>query len=170
MSNSTEATPRSPSELNRVILRKLMPLLIAAYAMCFLDRTNIGIAKDRLQIDLGLSATAYGIGAGLFFITYALSEIPSNLILHRVGARFWITRIMITWGLISAGMVFVWDEWSFYIMRMLLGIAEAGLYPGVMYYLTRWFRREDRAKANGLFLLGVSLATVLGAPCSRRPD
>ena len=96
MSNSTEATPRSPSELNRVILRKLMPLLIAAYAMCFLDRTNIGIAKDRLQIDLGLSATAYGIGAGLFFITYALSEIPSNLILHRVGARFWITRIMIT--------------------------------------------------------------------------
>ncbi|HEY0573464.1 MAG TPA: MFS transporter [Pseudonocardia sp.] len=166
MSNSTEASPRSPRELNRVILRNLMPLLVAAYAMCFLDRTNIGIAKDRLQIDLGLSATAYGIGAGLFFITYALSEIPSNLILHRVGARFWITRIMITWGLISASMAFVWDEWSFYIMRMLLGIAEAGLYPGVMYYLTRWFRREDRAKANGLFLLGVSLATVLGPPLS----
>jgi MFS family permease len=166
VSSSAEAAPRSPADLNRVILRNLMPLLIAAYAMCFLDRTNIGIAKSRLQIDLGLSATAYGIGAGLFFITYALSEIPSNLILHRVGARFWITRIMITWGLISAGMAFVWDEWSFYIMRMLLGIAEAGLYPGVMYFLTRWFRREDRAKANGLFLLGVSLATVLGPPLS----
>ena len=166
MSSSAATAPRSPADLNRVILRNLMPLLVAAYAMCFLDRTNIGIAKSRLQIDLGLSATAYGIGAGLFFITYALSEIPSNLILHRVGARFWITRIMITWGLISAGMAFVWDEWSFYIMRMLLGVAEAGLYPGVMYYLTQWFRGEDRAKANGLFLLGVSCATILGPPLS----
>lgn len=165
MPNSTAMTRmRPPAELNRVIMRRLMPLLIIAYIMSFLDRTNIGMAKERLEIDLGISATAYGVGAGLFFITYALSEIPSNLILHRVGARFWITRIMVTWGVISAAMAFVQGEWSFYIMRMLLGIAEAGLFPGVMYFLTQWFVRTDRAKANGLFLLGVSFANIIGAP------
>ncbi|NUP60224.1 MAG: MFS transporter [Pseudarthrobacter sp.] len=150
--------------MSSLILRKLMPLLIIAYIMSFLDRTNIGIAKERLEVDLGISATAYGIGAGLFFLTYALSEIPSNLIMHKVGARFWITRIMVSWGLISAAMMFVQNEWSFYIMRMLLGIAEAGLFPGIMYFLTQWFVRKERAKANGLFLLGVSFANVLGAP------
>ena len=147
-----------------MIFRRLMPLLIGAYIMAFLDRTNIGMAKDRLEIDLGISATAYGIGAGLFFLTYALSEIPSNLIMHKVGARFWIMRIMITWGIISAGMAFVQGEWSFYIMRMLLGVAEAGLFPGVMYFLTQWFVVKDRAKANGMFLLGVSIANIVGAP------
>ena len=161
---TTAPEMRSPAALNSVIFRKLMPLLIIAYIISFLDRTNIGIAKQHLEIDLGISATAYGIGAGLFFVPYSLSEIPSNLILHRVGARFWITRIMITWGLISAGMAFVQGEWSFYAMRMLLGVAEAGLFPGVMYYLTQWFTRADRARANGLFLLGVSLASILGAP------
>ncbi|UKA70939.1 MFS transporter [Arthrobacter sp. FW306-06-A] len=161
---STSTTMRTPKEINGVILRRIMPLLIAAYIMAFLDRTNIGMAKDRLEIDLGISATAYGIGAGLFFLTYAMSEIPSNLIMHKVGARFWIMRIMITWGLISAAMAFVQGEWSFYIMRMLLGIAEAGLFPGVMYFLTQWFVVKDRAKANGMFLLGVSIANIVGAP------
>jgi MFS family permease len=155
---------RSPKDVSRLVTRHLMPLLIAAYIMSFLDRTNIGMAKERLEIDLGISATAYGIGAGLFFITYALLEIPSNLILHKVGARFWITRIMVSWGLISAAMMFVQGEWSFYILRMLLGAAEAGLFPGVMYFLTQWFVREDRAKANGIFLLGVALASIIGAP------
>src|SRR6476660_2873947 len=155
---------RTPQEINGVILRRVMPLLIGAYIMAFLDRTNIGMAKDRLEIDLGISATAFGIGAGLFFLTYALSEIPSNLILHRVGARFWIMRIMITWGLLSAGMAFVQGEWSFYVMRMLLRVAEAGLFPGVMYFLTQWFVVKDRAKANGMFLLGVSIANIVGAP------
>ncbi len=155
---------RTPKEINGVILRRVMPLLIGAYIMAFLDRTNIGMAKDRLEIDLGISATAYGIGAGLFFLTYALSEIPSNLIMHKVGARFWIMRIMITWGIISACMAFVQGEWSFYIMRMLLGVAEAGLFPGVMYFLTQWFVVKDRAKANGMFLLGVSIANIVGAP------
>lgn len=164
MPNRSTTAMRSPKEISSLILRKLMPLLIIAYIMSFLDRTNIGIAKERLEIDLGLSATAYGIGAGLFFLTYALSEIPSNLIMHKVGARFWITRIMVSWGLISAAMMFVQGEWSFYIMRMLLGIAEAGLFPGIMYFLTQWFVRKDRAKANGLFLLGVSFANILGAP------
>ncbi|MCM1013097.1 MULTISPECIES: MFS transporter [unclassified Brevibacterium] len=166
MSNSANprTAPRPPEVLNRVIFARLMPLLIAAYILAFLDRTNIGMAKDRLEIDLGISATAYGIGAGLFFLTYALFEVPSNIIMHKVGARWWIMRIMITWGLISAAMMFVQGEWSFYILRMLLGIAEAGLFPGVMYYLTKWFTVKDRAKANGAFLLGVSIANIVGAP------
>ena len=158
------ATMRSPQVINALIIRKIMPLLIGAYILAFLDRTNIGMAKDRMEIDLGISATAFGIGAGLFFITYALSEIPSNLIMHKVGARFWIMRIMITWGLLSACMAFVQDEWSFYILRMLLGVAEAGLFPGVMYLLTQWFVVQDRAKVIGLFLLGVVIANIVGAP------
>lgn len=155
---------RPQAVINKIIFRRVMPLLIAAYVMAFLDRTNIGMAKDRMEIDLGLSATAYGIGAGLFFLTYALSEIPSNLIMHKVGARFWIMRIMITWGILSACMALVQGEWSFYILRMLLGVAEAGLFPGVIYFLTQWFVVKDRAKANGMFLLGVSLANIIGAP------
>ncbi|WP_242632464.1 MFS transporter [Arthrobacter sp. S41] len=155
---------RSPEVLNKVIFRRIMPLLIAAYVIAFIDRTNIGMAKDRMEIDLGISATAYGIGAGLFFLTYALSEIPSNLIMHKVGARFWIMRIMITWGILSACMSLVQGEWTFYILRMLLGIAEAGLFPGVIYFITQWFMVKDRARANGLFLLGVALANVIGAP------
>lgn len=155
---------RPPEVINKLIFRRIMPLLIAAYVMAFIDRTNIGMAKDRMEIDLGISATAYGIGAGLFFLTYALSEIPSNLIMHKVGARFWIMRIMITWGLLSACMALVQGEWSFYILRMLLGVAEAGLFPGVIYFITQWFMVKDRARANGLFLLGVSLANIIGAP------
>lgn len=155
---------RSPEVVNKIIFRRIMPLLIAAYVMAFIDRTNIGMAKDRMEIDLGISATAYGIGAGLFFLTYALSEIPSNLIMHKVGARFWIMRIMITWGILSACMAFVQGEWSFYILRMLLGVAEAGLFPGVIYFITQWFVVKDRAKANGMFLLGVSIANIVGAP------
>ncbi|MBC3503458.1 MFS transporter [Pseudomonas sp. SWRI59] len=150
--------------LNSLLLRKLMPLLIVVYVMSFLDRTNIALAKASMGIDLGLSAAAYGLGAGLFFLTYALAEVPSNLIMHRVGARFWITRIMITWGLLSAGMAFVQGETSFYIMRLLLGVAEAGLFPGVMLYLTYWFDREQRARATGYFLLGVCVANILSGP------
>jgi MFS family permease len=117
-----------------------------------------------MSIDLGLSATAYGLGAGLFFLTYSTMEIPSNLIMARVGARFWITRIMFTWGVISAGMAFVTGPTSFYVMRLLLGAAEAGLYPGIILYLTYWFGREDRARAVGMFLLGVCIANIVGAP------
>ncbi|MCM3754875.1 MFS transporter, partial [Bacillus licheniformis] len=113
---------------------------------------------------LGISSAAYGLGAGLFFLTYALFEIPSNLIMHRVGARFWITRIMITWGALSVAMAFVSGETSFYVMRLLLGVAEAGLFPGVMLYLTYWFGREERARATGYFLLGVCIANIVGGP------
>ncbi|HEX8594425.1 MAG TPA: MFS transporter [Pseudomonas sp.] len=156
--------PRDAAQLNKLLFAKLMPLLIAAYVLSFLDRTNIALAKHQLDVDLGISAAAYGLGAGLFFLTYALSEIPSNLIMHKVGARFWIARIMITWGLISAAMAFVQGETSFYVLRLLLGIAEAGLFPGVMLYLTYWFGREQRARATGYFLLGVCVANIVGGP------
>lgn len=149
---------------NAKIYKHLMPLLIIVYIISFIDRTNIGIAKESMSIDLGLSATAYGLGAGLFFLTYSTMEIPSNLIMARVGARFWITRIMVTWGLISAGMALVTGPVSFYVMRLLLGAAEAGLYPGIILYLTYWFGRQERARAMGMFLLGVCLANILGAP------
>lgn len=149
---------------NKKIYRHLMPLLIISYIISFIDRTNIGMAQKSMSIDIGLSATAFGLGAGLFFLTYALLEIPSNLILARVGARWWIARIMITWGIISSAMMFVSGPYSFYIMRLLLGAAEAGLYPGIIYYMTLWFPHEERAKSNGLFLLGVCFANIIGAP------
>jgi len=107
---TTATAARTPQALNKLMFVKLMPLLIIAYILSFLDRTNIALAKHHLDVDLGISAAAYGLGAGLFFLTYALSEIPSNLIMHKVGARFWIARIMVTWGLISAAMAFVQGE------------------------------------------------------------
>lgn len=163
----TAGKVRAPSPKTlQTVYRRLMPLLVICYIMSFLDRTNIGMAKDRLEIDVGISAAAYGIGAGIFFLTYAGFEIPSNLILRRVGARFWITRIMITWGLISAAMAFVDGPISFYVLRALLGAAEAGLYPGVIYFLTLWFPAAERARAQGVFLLGACIASVIGAPLS----
>lgn len=113
---------------HKKIYRHLMPLLIVAYIISFIDRTNIGMAKATMSVDIGLSATAFGLGAGLFFLTYAVLEIPSNLFLTRIGARRWIARIMITWGILSCGMAFVTGPTSFYVMRLLLGAAEAGLY------------------------------------------
>ena len=150
--------------ITKTNFRKLMPLMIALYIIAFIDRTNIGMAKSALEADIGLSAAAYGLGAGLFFSAYALLEVPSNLVMHRFGARFWITRIAITWGLISMLQAVVWNDVSFYVVRILLGAAEAGLYPGMILYITYWFPRADRAKAIGLFLLGVSLANIIGAP------
>jgi MFS family permease len=157
-------TSASHASLNSLMLRKLMPLLVIVYVISFLDRTNIALAKHSMSIDLGISAAAYGLGAGLFFLTYAAFEIPSNLIVHKVGARFWITRIMVTWGALSVAMAFVTGETSFYVMRLLLGAAEAGLFPGVMLYLTYWFGREERARATGYFLLGVCVANIVGGP------
>ncbi|NQX13840.1 MFS transporter [Microbacteriaceae bacterium VKM Ac-2855] len=158
----TGAPPLSAT--NKRIFVRLMPLLMLCYFMSFLDRTNIGLAKERLEIDLGITAAAYGLGAGLFFLAYAVFEIPSNLILARVGARWWIFRIMITWGLLSAAMAFVQGETSFYIMRILLGIAEAGLFPGIMLYMTYWFRTDIRPRAIGMFLIAVCFSSIVGAP------
>jgi len=151
-------------DINTKIMRRLMPLLMLVYIISFLDRTNISMAKDRLEVDLGITAAAYGLGAGLFFLAYAALEIPSNMIMHKVGARAWIFRIMITWGIISGCMALVNNETGFYILRVLLGAAEAGLFPGVMLYLTYWFGRDMRARANGYFLIGACIASIIGGP------
>lgn len=161
---SATAADHARTAVNSKIMRRLMPLLMLVYIISFLDRTNISMAKDRLEVDLGLTAAAYGLGAGLFFLAYAALEIPSNMIMHKVGARAWIFRIMITWGVISGCMALVNSEASFYILRILLGAAEAGLFPGVMLYLTYWFGRDMRARANGYFLIGACIASIIGGP------
>src|SRR5262245_3499969 len=164
MSTAYTASTTQNESLNAQLLHRLMPLLVAVYVINFLDRTNIALARQSMSVDLGLSDAAYGLGAGLFFLTYSICEIPSNLIMQRVGARFWISRIMVTWGAVSVAMAFVRGETSFYAMRLLLGVAEAGLFPGVMLYLTYWFGREERARATGYFLIGVCIASIVGGP------
>nr|WP_281360957.1 MFS transporter [Schumannella luteola] len=136
------------------------------HVISYLDRVNIGFAATRMNADLGLSTAAYGLGAGLFFIGYVLFEVPSNVILHRVGARAWLARIMVTWGLISGAMAFVHSEAWFYVVRVLLGIAEAGFVPGVVYFLTLWFPSAIRARMVALFIIAIPVAVVLGAPLS----
>ncbi len=136
------------------------------YVVSFLDRANIGFAKQALEHSVGISEAAYALGAGLFFLTYALFETPSNLILHRIGAKVWLSRIMVTWGLVSASTLFVRGELSFCLLRLLLGVAEAGFFPGVILYLTYWFPNRARGQVMGLFYLGVPLSFILGAPLS----
>lgn len=145
---------------------RLVPLLIAAYLIAYLDRVNVSFAAIKMNADLGLSAAAYGFGAGIFFITYTIFEIPSNIILEKVGARRWIARIMLTWGLISGAMAFATGETSFYILRALLGVAEAGFFPGVVFYLSLWFPAQYRARIASYFMVAIPLSTVIGAPLS----
>lgn len=145
-------------------MTRLLPLLMAAYFMSFVDRTNIGLAKTALEADVGISAAAYGLGAGVFFISYALLEVPSNLILHKIGARRWIARIAVTWGLLSAAMMFTNSETTFYVLRFLLGAAEAGLFPGLMYLITIWFAQQQRATIVGMMLIASSTAYIVGNP------
>ena len=144
----------------RRAMTRLIPLMCAIYFMSYLDRTNVALAKAALSADLGISAAAYGLGAGIFFIGYALLEVPSNLLAHRIGPRRWIARIAISWGLLSSAMMFVQGEWSFYLLRVLLGIAEAGLFPALMYMVTLWFAPKDRAIAIGWIYLAPALALV----------
>ena len=148
------------------LTRRLVYLLSISFFMCFIDRANIGIAALRMNTDLKFSATVYGLGAGLFFIAYAVFEIPSNLILHRVGARRWLARIMVTWGIISACFSFVQGPHSFYILRFLLGAAEAGFLPGVVYYLTLWFPSQHRIRPFSIFLAFPMLALIFMGPVS----
>ena len=146
--------------------RRIIPFLAVLYFISFLDRVNVGYAALTMSPDIGLSATAYGFGAGVFFLGYCLFEVPSNLILTKVGARRWIARIMISWGLASAGMSLVWDPASFWVMRFLLGVAEAGFFPGIVLYLSTWFPRAVRGRILGSFLIAVPVSNVLGAPLS----
>jgi len=150
--------------LYRRLRWRLVPYLLLLYVIAWFDRVNVGFAALTMNAQLGISEAAYGFGAGIFFVGYALFEVPSNLILARVGARRWIARIMVTWGLISIAMMFVRGEWSFYALRFALGVAEAGFLPGIIYYLSNWFPKTERARAVSWFMLGIPLGTVFGGP------
>src|SRR3569833_88010 len=150
----------------RTVIWHLMPLLLLAYLANYLDRINIGFAGVALRHDLNLTATMFATGAGLFFVGYFLFEVPSNLVLERIGGRRWIARIMVSWGILSAAMIFVRGPASFYGLRFLLGVAEAGFFPGILFYLVCWFPAAYRARMMGLFTLGIPLSTVIGAPLS----
>ena len=150
----------------RKAARRLIPVMCLLYFINYLDRTNVGFAALTMNKDIGLTTTMYGLGAGLFFIGYFVFEVPSNLALHRFGARLWITRIVVSWGLVAAAMSFVQGPHSFYGLRVLLGIAEAGFFPGMILYPTYWFPRRDRARMTSLFYMALPLSTVLGAPLS----
>ncbi|MBR0692948.1 MFS transporter [Bradyrhizobium lablabi] len=145
---------------------RLMPLIIVCYFFAFFDRVNISFAKAALQADLGLSNTAYGFGASLFVVGYVLLEVPSNMLLYRFGARRWIARIMISWGLATAAMVFVRTEWQFYGLRFLIGAMEAGFAPGILYYLTLWFPKSHRGRMTSVFFLATAFSGIIGAPVS----
>ena len=148
------------------ITKRLLPFLLLMYVLAFLDRANVGFAKKAFQADTGISDAIFAFGASIFFIGYSLFEVPSNLLMHRVGAKLWMCRIMVTWGILSAAMMYANDETTFYLLRFLLGIAEAGFFPGVILYLTYWFPTPSRAKAMGLFYFGAPLAFIFGSPLS----
>ena len=150
------------STLHRIRWR-LMPLLGLVYMVAYIDRQNVSFAKLQMVGDLGLSEAAYGLGAALFFIGYCLFEIPSNLILERVGPNVWFARIMASWGVVTIALGFAWDQTSFYVLRFLLGVAEAGFFPGVLYTLTLWFPQAHRARAVGLFMVASAVANAVGA-------
>jgi ACS family tartrate transporter-like MFS transporter len=145
---------------------RLIPFLCLLYVANFLDRVNVGFAALSMNGDLGLSAQVYGFGAGIFFFGYFLCEVPSNLILERVGARLWVFRIMLTWGIISAATAFARGPVSFCVLRFLLGVCEAGFFPGIILYLTYWFPQSSRARFNALFLAAIPVSSVLGSPLS----
>ncbi|MBC3465204.1 MFS transporter [Pseudomonas sp. RW10S2] len=156
----------SETALVRKVAWRLMPLIMVCYLFAFFDRINISFAKFQLQTDLGFSDTAYGLGASLFVVGYVLFEVPSNLMLYKVGARRWIARIMISWGLATAAMVFVTSEWQFYALRFIIGAMEAGFAPGVLYYLTLWFPQHFRGRITSLLFLASAFAGLFGAPFS----
>jgi D-galactonate transporter len=145
---------------------RLLPFLFLCYVFAYLDRVNVGFAKLQMMDDLGFSEAVYGLGAGIFFVGYLLFEIPSNVIMLKVGARLWITRIMVTWGVISGAMMFVTTPTSFYILRFLLGVAEAGFIPAVLLYLTYWFPANRCGKVTALFFTGIPMSGVIGGPLS----
>jgi MFS transporter, ACS family, tartrate transporter len=148
------------------VTRRLLPFLFLLYIVCFLDRVNLGFAALQMNHDLGFSPAVYGFGAGIFFLGYILFEVPSNLMLARVGPRAWIARIMITWGLVSSAMMFVRGPLSLYGLRFLLGAAEAGFFPGIIYYLSQWFPATQRARAIARFMVAIPLSGVIGGPLS----
>src|ERR1700722_11382351 len=150
----------------RKVRRHLLPLLFVLYVVAYLDRINVGFAALDMNRELGLSSEQYGLLSGIFFCGYFLFELPSNLILHRVGARSWIARILLTWGLVAVLTGFVRSASQLYVARFLLGVAEAGFFPGILYYLSYWFRQRQQAQAIGFFLTALPTASILGGPLS----
>ncbi|WP_313296634.1 MFS transporter [Pseudomonas sp.] len=163
---SLEAVSTVRTSAYRKTAWRLMPFLMLCYLCAYLDRVNVGFAKLQMMNDLALSEAVYGLGAGMFFIGYFLCEVPSNIILHKVGARVWIARIMITWGIISALFAFVETAWQFYLLRFFLGVAEAGLAPGLLLYLTYWFPSYRRARMTVLWFIAIPLSGMVGGPLS----
>jgi MFS transporter, ACS family, tartrate transporter len=160
-----ESATLAESALTKVRWR-LIPFLFLLYVVAYLDRVNVGFASLDMNRDLGFDSAVYGFGSGVFFLSYTLLEVPSNLFLARVGARLWIARIMITWGILSTAMIFVNSATTFYVLRFLLGAAEAGFFPGLLYYLTRWIPARERARTVALFMTATAIAGVIGAPLS----
>jgi len=162
----------TPEVFERATLRKvawkLIPFLCALYTLNILDRANVGFARLRMQGDLGMTDAMFDFGYGLFYIGYLVFEVPSNLMMRKVGARRWIARIMISWGVISCLTMFVYDATSFYLIRILLGVAEAGFFPGIILYLSYWFPERERAKMTAYFMMAISFASMLGNPVSGR--
>ena len=158
--------PEAETALYKRIFWRIVPFLFLCYVLAFLDRVNVGFAKLQMAGSLGFSEAVYGTGAGIFFIGYFLFEVPSNLALEKVGARLWIARIMLTWGLISSCMMLVETEFWFYLLRFLLGVAEAGFFPGIILYLGYWFPEARRARMIALFMTAIAISNVIGAPLS----
>ena len=168
-SNHASAAPETDSTLTRAVSKvkgHVLPLFVIMFILNYIDRVNIGFVRTHMEHDLGIGAAAYGFGAGLFFIGYALFEVPSNMLLQKVGARIWLTRIMFTWGIVATLMAFIQNETHFYILRFLLGVAEAGFFPGVIYYFTRWLPAAERGKAIAIFLSGSAVASLISGPLS----
>ncbi len=160
------AVAASEDQTYRKVFFRIVPFLMVCYVVAYLDRVNVGFAKLQMATDLQLSDAAYGLGAGIFFFGYFLFEVPSNIIMHRVGARLWIARIMITWGLVSAAFMFASSQTMFYALRLLLGIAEAGFFPGIILYLTNWYPAQRRAKIITTFMAAIPIASIFGNPLS----
>src|ERR1700740_1337631 len=166
MAVSPQVAPVSTNRLYSKVALRLLPLLFVCYITAYLDRINVGFAKLQMQSDLGLSDSVYGFASGIFFFGYLLFEVPSNLLLENIGARLWIARIMITWGIISGATLFVNSAASFYAVRFLLGFAEAGFFPGIILYLTYWFPSTWRAQIVAWFMTAVAVTGVIGNPLS----
>ena len=154
------------SRVFRKVAWRLLPILTIAYVFNYLDRNNIGFAALTMNREIGLTATAFGRGAGILFVGYCFLEVPSNMVLYRVGARKWLARIMITWGLVSAATIFVTGAWSFYLLRFLLGAAEAGFFPGVAFYISHWFPADYRTRVVAWFMVAIPISSVVGGVLS----
>ena len=169
MSITHPVSMQPPPELSSAVskfFRRVVPLLIIMLICNQLNRANIGYAQEYLEADVGIGAAAYGFGAGVFFIAYAVFELPSNILMEKFGARIWLTRIMVSWGIISAAMMFVTGPEMFYVLRFLLGMAEAGFFPAVIYYMAKWLPNSHRGRATALFIAGSSLAAAISGPLS----